>query len=99
MYIRRFPIRIVARIKRPPIDVELVRKHELERLAGCVRLLGIGRLGGINVDQATVARDRRELTRCIDTPKVKTPLCRLLVGQKMARERITCNTMRKYAVA
>ena len=61
MQVDSFPVRIVARVERPTIDIELVGEDELELLACTQGLFRERRPGRVDVDEATVARDVRDL--------------------------------------
>ena len=63
--------------------------RELQRVAGHVRPFGVCLLGGVDVDEAAVARDDGELAGRVDTTEIESPLCRLLVGQEVTRDRKT----------
>lgn len=77
MQIDGLPVRIIARIKRAAIDIELVGKYKHQLFVVHVRLLGVGFRGGVTIDEAPVSWNIGDLAGGIDATKIETSLVRL----------------------
>ena len=78
----RLPVRVVAGVERPPLDVELVAEHELPLFARHEVRERVSLRGRVGVDDAPVARYRRNLPRGVDSAEVEATLgCQRLPEQ------------------
>lgn len=77
MEIDGLPVRVVSRIERTTVDVELVAEDELPLLAGDEVRISVLRLWCIGVDKTPVARHRGNLAGCIDPTQIETAESRL----------------------